>query len=226
MIRSAPTLLGWAYRSSDEPWKTDPVRLRFDRLNTGPLVRFIRRFDPHITVCTHFMPAGIISHLVERKVVSTRLAIVVTDLDCHAMWLSRTFHRYFVGIEEAKAHLEALGLPGQRITISGIPIDPIFATRIDRAAARQRYGLAPNKTTLLVSAGALGVGPAEQIAVQLKQLRHDVQTIVVCGRAVDLRRRVEELLRDDGARFRVLGYSERMFELMQMADLSSASPAG
>ena len=33
MIRSAPTLFGWAYRSSDEPWKTDSVRLRLDRLN-------------------------------------------------------------------------------------------------------------------------------------------------------------------------------------------------
>ncbi|MGI8436978.1 MAG: hypothetical protein ACR2NX_08755 [Chthoniobacterales bacterium] len=41
MIRSAPTLLGWAYRSSDEPWKTDSVRVRLDRLNTWPLAKFI-----------------------------------------------------------------------------------------------------------------------------------------------------------------------------------------
>ena len=53
--------------------------------------------------------------------------IVVTDLDCHAMWLTRVFHRYFVAIDETKAHLEALGLPAERITVSGIPIDPIFA---------------------------------------------------------------------------------------------------
>jgi len=226
MVRSAPTLLGWAYRSSDEPWKTDPVRLRLDRLNTWPLVKFIRQFDPHITVCTHFMPAGIISHLVETKVLRTHLAVVVTDFDCHAMWLSRTFHRYFVAIDEAKAHLEALGLPEHRITISGIPIDPAFSTRVNRVRAHERYNLDPAKTTLLLSAGALGVGPAEHIVAQLKYLRHDVQTIVVCGRAENLRRRVQELVRQEPARFRVLGYSDRMFELMQMADLFIGKPGG
>ncbi len=226
MVRAAPTLLGWAYRSSDEPWKTDPVRLRLDRLNTWPLVKFIRRFDPHITVCTHFMPAGIISRLVETKVLETRLAVVVTDFDCHAMWLSRTFHRYFVAIEEAKMHLEALGFPAHRITVSGIPIDPMFCTRIDRGETRQRYGLAPDKTTLLLSAGALGVGPTEHIVAQLRHLRHDVQTVVVCGHAEELRRRIEKLVRDEKDRFRVLGYSDRMFELMQMADLFIGKPGG
>src|SRR5437660_8957634 len=56
LVRSAPHLLGFMYRASDEPWKTDRVRIAMDRLNTVPLVKFIRRFDPHITVCTHFMP--------------------------------------------------------------------------------------------------------------------------------------------------------------------------
>ena len=92
MVRSAPDVLGWLYKASDEPWKTDTVRLRMDRLNTQPLVRFIRKFDPHITVCTHFMPAGIISHLLEKRRLRTHHSIVVTDFDCHAMWLSRQCH--------------------------------------------------------------------------------------------------------------------------------------
>ena len=64
LVRSAPNFLGWWYKTSDEPWHTERMRLMIDRLNTKPLVRFIREFDPHITVCTHFMPAGIISHLI------------------------------------------------------------------------------------------------------------------------------------------------------------------
>ena len=226
IVRSAPTLFGWAYRSSDEPWKTDSVRLRIDRLNTWPLMKFIRQFDPHITVCTHFMPAGIISHLIESKQLRTHLAVVVTDFDCHAMWLSRAFNRYFVAIDEAKAHLEALGLPGPRVTISGIPIDPLFCTRVDRARTRERYGLNPDKTTLLVSAGALDRGSTEHIVAQIKHLRHDVQTVVLCGRSEDLQRRVRDLVRDSSSHFHVLGYSDRMFELMQMADLFIGKPGG
>src|SRR5688572_33032615 len=99
------------------------------------------------------MPAGIISHLIEKGELDAHLSIVVTDFDCHAMWLSRLFHRYFVALDETRAHLEALGLPADRITVSGIPIDPVFGCAIDRMAARTAYGLDLDKPTLLLSAG-------------------------------------------------------------------------
>ena len=51
LTKSAPNFLGWWYKTSDEPWRTDAMRQMIDRLNTKPLVRFIRDFDPHITVC-------------------------------------------------------------------------------------------------------------------------------------------------------------------------------
>src|SRR3954451_2115271 len=75
MIHAAPVLLGWFYKNSDEPWKTDAVRLRLDRLNTGPLVKFITEFEPHMIVCTHFMPAGIISHLIRGGKLDAHLSI-------------------------------------------------------------------------------------------------------------------------------------------------------
>jgi processive 1,2-diacylglycerol beta-glucosyltransferase len=190
------------------------------------LIRFIEKFDPHITVCTHFMPAGIISHLQEKRRLHTHHSIIVTDFDCHAMWLSRTFHRYFVALDETKAHLEALGLPAERITVSGIPIDPIFAKPVDRTSVRASYGLHPEKTTLLLSAGALGVGPTELIVERLKQLRHDTQTIVVCGRSEEVRTRVTQAADGNRGRFCILGYSDRMHELMHISDLFIGKPGG
>ncbi|MEI7959137.1 MAG: galactosyldiacylglycerol synthase, partial [Verrucomicrobiota bacterium] len=160
LVKSAPEVLGWAYKASDEPWKTDAMRLRLDRLQARRLVRFIRRFRPDIVICTHFMPTGIIAHLIEKGVIETHLSVVLTDMDLHAMWLSRTFHRYFVALEETKAHLMALGLPPERITVSGIPVDPVFAEPVDRLSLRQSLGLDPDRFTLLFSAGAYGVSPA------------------------------------------------------------------
>ncbi len=227
MVKNAPTLLGYFYRSTDEPWKNEAARVQFDRLNTRALVKFIRDFDPHVTVCTHFMPAGIISYLIEKEHLRTHLSIVVTDLDCHALWLSRIFNRYFVAIEETKQHLEALGLPGDRITVSGIPIDPVFSEPVDRVAARMRYGLHPDRLTLLLSAGALGVSPAELIVDRLKTMpRQDVQTIVVCGRDEALRERIRANLGEDASRFCLLGYSDRMHELMRISDLFIGKPGG
>ena len=226
LVRSAPDVLGWVYKASDEPWKGEAARTQLDRLNTLKLVKFIQRFDPHITVCTHFMPAGIISHLVEKERLRTHHSIVVTDFDCHAMWLSRLFHRYFVALDETKAHLEALGLPAERITVSGIPIDPVFAQPINRAAVRAAYGLHPAKTTLLLSAGALGVGPTELIVERLKHLRHDAQTIVICGKSEDVKARVARATKSEGSRFRILGYTDRMHELMHISDLFIGKPGG
>jgi processive 1,2-diacylglycerol beta-glucosyltransferase len=226
LVRAAPDVLGWVYKASDEPWKGEAARVQLDRLNTQKLVKFIREFDPHITVCTHFMPAGIISHLHELGQLHTHHSIVVTDFDCHAMWLTRMFHRYFVALDETKAHLEALGLPSERITVSGIPIDPIFAEPVDRAVVRAKYGLHPEKTTLLLSAGALGVGPTELIVERLKLLKHDAQTIVICGRSEEVKARVTQAAEGARERFCILGYSDRMQELMHISDLFIGKPGG
>jgi len=226
LVQTAPEFLGWWYKQSDEPWKTDGMRLMLDRLNTGPLVKFIRHFNPHITVCTHFMPAGIISHLIAKSLLDAHLSIVVTDLDFHAMWLSRVFHRYFVAIEETKVHLEELGLPKERITVSGIPIDPEFATPIDRVATRFEYGLHPTRPTMLLSAGALGAGPAEFVVERLKNLRSKAQTIVVCGRSPETRDRVLQLVGPNNVNFKVFGYTTRMPDLMKISDLFIGKPGG
>jgi processive 1,2-diacylglycerol beta-glucosyltransferase len=225
LIHAAPAVLGWFYNNSDEPWKTDAVRLRLDRLNTGPLIRFIRDYNPDITVCTHFMPAGIISHLIRNQKLDAHLSIVVTDFAFHAMWLSRAFNRYFVALEETKAHLEALGLPAEHITVSGIPIDPSFGQRLDLAAVRRHYDLDPDRKTLLLSGGALGVGPTEEVVTRLSQLDEKVQTIVVCGKSDELRSKVQRLVRRK-SNYKVIGFTDRMAELMQVADVFIGKPGG
>jgi processive 1,2-diacylglycerol beta-glucosyltransferase len=226
LVKNAPGLIGYFYRTSDEPWKSDAVRQQFDRLNTRALVKFIRQFDPDMIVCTHFMPAGIIAHLIETEDLRAQLSIIVTDFDCHAMWLSRIFHHYFVAIDETKVHLEALGLPSNRITVSGIPIDPVFAEPIDRAAVRKSYGLQPDLPTVLLSAGAVGGAPAELIVQRLEDgVRQEVQTIVICGRNEELREKVLKQV-EGNPRFCVLGFTDRMAELMKISDLFIGKPGG
>lgn len=226
LVREAPSLLGWFFRATDEPWKGEAARVQLDRLNTGPLVKYLTDFAPDAVVCTHFMPAGIIAHLIGRGELHTRLSLVVTDFDCHAMWLSRVFHRYFVAIEETKAHLEAIGLPAARISVTGIPIDPVFAQPVDASAVRRRLGLHASRPTLLLSAGALGVGPTEIAVRWLLELPREVQTIVVCGRSEELCEKIRELTAPARERFAVLGYSDCMHELMRSADLFIGKPGG
>jgi processive 1,2-diacylglycerol beta-glucosyltransferase len=226
LVKSAPNFLGWWYKASDEPWRTDRMRHMIDRLNTKPLVRFIRDFDPHITVCTHFMPAGIISHLIAKRQLNARLSIVVTDFDFHAMWLSRSFHRYFVAIDETKAHLEMLGIPEERITVSGIPIDPVFQQPINREEERAKLGLNSQSKVLLLSAGAVGLGPTEFMLERLFNLKHEAQTLVVCGHNEELRQRLLQLVDNRDSKYKIIGYSNEMHKLMKVSDIFIGKPGG
>jgi len=216
LVQERPQLVGWWYQASDEPWKTDTFRLLFDRINADPLTRFIREFRPTITVCTHFMPAGIVAQLLAEDAIDTRLAIVTTDYDFHSMWLSPRFNRYFVALEETKVHLMALGLPEDRITVSGIPVDPAFEAPINRDDVLAHYHLQPDLPVILVSAGAAGIGPARDVVQQIMTMKTPSQVIVVCGRNEELRKELIELTEPQAKRFRVLGFTDDMPSLMKI----------
>ena len=124
VVRHMPALTGWLYDALNRP--RERPRL-FDRLNTRRFVRMVREYQPEIVVCTHFLPAGILSWAVSCHGLKAALATVLTDFDVHAMWISANCEHYFVAADEARAQLESVGIDGARITVSGIPIDAVFS---------------------------------------------------------------------------------------------------
>jgi processive 1,2-diacylglycerol beta-glucosyltransferase len=190
----------------------------------------LKEYQPDITICTHFLPAEIISWLKAKKRVSFQQSIVVTDLDVHALWLCHHFEHYFVALEETRVHLEKLGLPGEKLTVSGIPIDPVFAQPKDRVAMRQKHGLQPGQTTLLVSTGGFGVGPIQDLIRALFELRHSSQIVVVCGRNQELKLKLDSMMaklpRNTQVAVKVVGYTDEMDEYMAASDMVLGKPGG
>ncbi len=230
MVNSAPAALGWFYDYLDKPWQNERRRLALDRLNTRPFVKLLKQYQPDITVCTHFLPSEIISWLKAKERLTTPQAIVVTDFDAHAMWLCHHYEQYFVALEETRVHLEQLGIPGHKITVTGIPIDPLFAQPKDKREMRAKHGLRADVITILVSAGGFGVGSIEHLIDALAALKHPAQIIAVCGRNEELR---AQLQRKTDARtgaqhvtFKVLGYTTEMDELMAASDILLGKPGG
>jgi len=230
LVNKAPLLLGWFYELTDKPWKSERLRLAIDMLNTQPLVKMIKQYQPDIMVCTHFTPADIISWLKERNAIHSPHAIVVTDFDVHASWLCRHFEHYFVAIEEARVHLEKLGIPAHKMTVSGIPIDPVFATHKDKKAMREKYGLEPDRTTILVSAGGFGVGPVENLLASLLETKHQAQIVAICGKSEELKGRLENVAAHNPHKRRVsinvVGYTTAMDEYMAAADILVGKTGG
>ncbi len=230
LVNNAPEVLGWLYDHLDDPAKNDPIRLAFDRLNANPFIRYLQRYQPNIAVCTHFLPSGIISSLKGEEKVKLLNAVVITDFDVHAMWLSRHVEQYFVAMEETKVHLRALGVSESLVTISGIPIDPIFLERKDKQAMRRKHGLEPSQFTILVSAGGFGVGPVGHLMEALSRLSHPARVVTVCGRnealRAELAQKVKTLAKRSAVAFTLLGFTTEIDELMTAADLFVGKPGG
>ncbi len=230
MVGAMPEVLGWMYDSLDKPWQNERRRLALDRLNTQPLINLLKKEKPDIAVCTHFLPAEIISWLKAKGKINFPQAIVVTDFDVHAMWLCHHFEQYFVALEETKIHLEKLGIPTDKITVSGIPIDPIFAERKDKRAMREKYNLERDKLTILVSAGGFGVGNVEHLLLALADLQTPAQILAICGRNEELKSKLEKLavekLNNHTVTFKPIGFTTAMDELMSASDLIVGKPGG
>jgi processive 1,2-diacylglycerol beta-glucosyltransferase len=230
MVNNAPELLGWLYDHLDKPWKNERRRLAIDKLNTRPFVKLLEQYKPEIMICTHFLPAEIISWLKAKERIKCPQAIVVTDLDVHAMWLCHHYEHYFVAIDETRFHMEKLGIPADKITVSGIPTDPIFSKSKDKLEMRAKYGLAPDKTTILISAGGFGVGPIENLMLSLLELKHPAQVIAICGRSEELKNQLDRLAAgvrpESGVTIKVVGFTKDMDEYMTASDILVGKPGG
>lgn len=230
MVNKMPEVLGWLYDALDKPGRDDRLQLAFDKLNTRPLVKLLEEYRPEVTICTHFLPSEIIAWLTNKGRFSTRLAVVVTDLDIHVQWLCRTDAHYFVAIDETRAHLEELGIPAESITISGIPVHPAFAVRKDRAAMRAKHGLNRDGVLILISAGGFGVGKIDTLLTALLHLRHPAQILAICGRNEELKAQLDEraasLSPHGRVTVKVIGYTTEMDEYMAAADIVVGKPGG
>ena len=221
-----PEFLGWWYESSDDPWVSDKGRLALDIPQALPLMNLVKDFRPDVILCTHFMPAGVLSWLIGNGKLDARLGIVVTDFHFHAFWITRAFDWYFVAQEEDKIHMEALGLPGDYIKVTGIPVEPEFEKPVDAGAVLRRHGLRPGRPTLLIAGGTLGLSPATAVVRHLLQLESDFQAIVVCGKNDELKTEVEQLVRERAGDFCVLGYTTEMPDLMGASTILLSKPGG
>jgi processive 1,2-diacylglycerol beta-glucosyltransferase len=232
MVRRAPELMGVIYERTDQPWHHPRRRLVLDRLNTAPMIRLLKRIQPDLCMATHFLPAEIIAWLIAKRKLRARNAIVVTDYDVHAMWLVRTVDRYYLAIAEAAEYLAGIGVPREKLKVTGIPIDPLFASPLDRAAARKHLGLDAEATVILVAAGGYGIGPVEQLVKDLLALQKPWQIAAIAGKSEKTRKRLEELARSagnlptGGRRLCPVGFTTEMDQYMAAADLMVGKAGG
>jgi processive 1,2-diacylglycerol beta-glucosyltransferase len=230
LVNRAPHALGYFYDLLDKQpspqHKSDRLRLAVEKLNLHKFLKLLKEKTWDIIVNTHFLPAELIASLRRQGKLATPQLTATTDFETHRLWVNQPCDHYFTATEEGALNLQFWGVPVKDITVTGIPIDPVFSEEKDRAGCLARQGLSGDRPILVQLAGGFGVGPVEKLFTGLLELEKPLEIVVVAGRNEELKKRLEELPTPERHRVHILGFTTQIDELMAVADLVVTKPGG
>jgi processive 1,2-diacylglycerol beta-glucosyltransferase len=231
VIARAPHLIGYLYDRLDQPlrrWEKplDRVRYGMQGLNLRQLTDLLTRQTWDLAICTHFLPAEVIANLRLTGRIDFPQMIVTTDFDTHRLWHNDPCEHYFTATEEGRQNLAAWGVAEERMTAAGIPIHPAFARPADVCECRRRLGLLDDRPVVLQLSGGLGIGPVGRLHGELLKVGIPLQLIAVTGRNEQARATLDALSCPSRHRRTVMGFTDRIDELMAVADVIVSKPGG
>ncbi|TRZ49654.1 hypothetical protein D4Q80_01630 [bacterium] len=198
----------------------NPVHAAINRLNSGKLVNFLIKERPDFVISTHFLPSQITSALKKEHKIDAKLFTVITDFGVHPFWLAEDTDIYAVASDYTSRILNREGVGKNKIIVTGIPIEKKFLHEFNRIELSRKFGLDPDKFTVLIVTGSFGIGPIEQIA---DSLHKEAQVIAVCARNQKLYRRLNK---KNYPELKVFGFVDNIQELMAASDVIITKPGG
>ena len=151
---------------------------------------------------------------------------VTTDFETHRLWVNPPCDHYFSATDEGAAYLAHWGVPAGDVTVSGIPIHPSFSKPKERAACLAEHGLVGDRPIVLQLSGGFGVGPIEKIFQAILKIAVPLEVVVVTGRNEAVKSQLEQVEVPSRHRVTVLGFTDRIDELMAVSDIVVSKPGG
>ncbi len=221
LIRTLPWLWGFAYYAADIPLVYGflrPLRRMNNHFFVSGVEKLILESSADIIIATHFMGCEVTAHLKKKNVLKAKLVTVVTDYLAHTFWVEQETDHYCVGSQDTALDLERRGVPADKITVTGIPIESKFSSAPARGDIRRSIGLDADLFTILLTSGGAGVAMLESLVDLLVIQEPPSQLLVVCGTNEKMRQRlyVKHRHRDN---VRLYGFVDNVHELMSAADL-------
>jgi processive 1,2-diacylglycerol beta-glucosyltransferase len=231
LVNRAPHVLGYFYDLLDRPSKSgknrgDKLRLALQKLNLRRLVRLFEDEAWDLVINTHFLPAEILASLRRDGRVRTPQVTVTTDFETHRLWVHQPCDHYFTATDEGAQYLRYWGVPADAVSVTGIPVHPVFSADKDRAALRRKYRLDPERPVVLQLAGGFGVGPIEKLYKALLDVEPPVQVVAITGKNEQAKKELQRVPVPVRHYAQVTGFTTDIDEYMKAADLVVSKPGG
>ncbi|MGA2009099.1 MAG: glycosyltransferase, partial [Solirubrobacteraceae bacterium] len=187
------------------------------------LIRLIRAHDPDQIVSTYPGVTAVLGELRRRGKLKVPCYSSITDLAGLQFWAHPGIDLHFITHPESAEEVEQIAGPGS-VRWAKPPTSPAFLAARSRADARRSLRLPAQGRVIAVSGGGWGVG--DLIGATREALKFDDATVLcLCGRNDRLRANV--VARFGGEpRLRVMGFTDRMGDVLAAADVLVHSSAG
>jgi processive 1,2-diacylglycerol beta-glucosyltransferase len=229
LVRHYPFAWAWIYQRSHDASpvsRLEVARSWLERICARALLREIARLAPDAIICTHFLPAEVLSRAVSLGRHHGPVWVQVTDFDLHRMWVQPGMAGYFVPNDELAFRLRARGVAAECIHVTGIPVMPAFGQLPDRERCAVKLGLDPHRATLVLMGGGAGIGSLEMLAARVLGMPQNFQLIVMAGRNLAALRALEQLSLRFPGRLVPCAYTKEVEQLMACADVAITKPGG
>lgn len=189
-----PPLINAFYSGADNPFSTKITDGFFGITLLPRLHEYLRREKPDVVVSTYFT----FTHYLEAlqrvdQLDAVAVALNPEPFDSHSVWFSPLFPWTMVFSEKSRREIVKKGIPADTVKVFQFPIKPSAARRtVGSGEVRRELGLDPSRFTLLICFGAEGVGPVRSYLREIAAAGIPIQVVVVCGRNVLLRNRLEK----------------------------------
>lgn len=188
------------------------------------LINLLLKEKPDLILLT--FPTPVMSVLTEQFDMNIPIATVMTDYRMQKNWITPHSQRYYLATEELKDEFASIGIPKSQIKVTGIPIADKFEEEIDKTSWLRQNNLAPDKPTILMSAGAFGVSKGfDQMIQEILNRSPHSQVVMICGKNKELKRTLSAQFKNYD-NVLIVGYTNHMNEWMASSQLMITKPGG
>jgi processive 1,2-diacylglycerol beta-glucosyltransferase len=221
--------LPWIYRrffNYMDQMRPDSLLQKFIKICGAPaFLRYFRRKTPRLIISTYPVPSAVVSRLKERGLITCPLVTVITDYVLHQQWIQSGTDLYLAATPEVARELMRRGVSGERVAVTGIPIDLRFENgrrhRLAELLPQQVEDLPetlPELPLVLVISGVTGFGgDLVRVCRLLARLPAPHVAVVLGVRLPRLRLALRQAASKGRNRVFVVGYSREVPRFMSAA---------
>lgn len=223
IANKVPEFYAWLYDRLDS--SSTKIRLLSDRMNTQKFQKFTEDYNPDLVICTHFVPANLLTYWREKYKFRFKIVLTLTDYEAHKLWVDNKVDMYTVATEYVKNQFVEYGADKNKIKVTGIPVDVKFLKVFDKNKIRKKLGL-KNQFTISLFAGAFGVGPLQEIFIKITKIENEFQIIAIAGKNKKLYTEFQNQAKKSNKVIKVFGFVDNMEEIMAISDIAISKAGG